>query len=486
MDDTAERRWRPRLVEVLVAVGVLAALAALIVRGILASREAERRMGCSENLHKIAVALLNYERAHKTFPPGMICDKGEDPAFTEVLWPNWAILVLPFVGEQGLHRTYDQVSPLTAPGIQYGNYVVRATPIPEFLCPADATNNRIMLGGNAFSTSNSTWARGNYAVNAGNVFIGRDGGVVDAKSPQWQDPLRRGVMAVNDCTMGLGGITDGTSQTILAGEIRAGVTEKDRRGVWAMGMAGSSIACAHGSWGDDNGPNACNLWADDIKDADQIKLGPAAADHCMDAWGGSGSRQATYRSLHPGGCNLAMADASVHFIRDTIETSGPWGNPGPGFWPVWDLLICSADHHLLDGGKEAGRSRPARLRRSERPLTIRDLVPVRGTVKLREGAVPEGQYRFVTFHPDFFSSGIDDAVKGAGGEIKPDGRFEMTTIKPGDGVLPGRYKVTIRCLTNYADPGSLTIPKKYADLSTTPLVVTIDTARSDLVFELDK
>ena len=46
--------------------------------------------------------------------------------------------------------------------------------------------------------------------------------------------------------------------------------------------------------------------------------------------------------------------------------------------------------------------------------------------------------------------------------------------------------MTIKCLKNYADPGSLTIPKKYADVSTTPLEVTIDRARSDLVFELDK
>jgi hypothetical protein len=92
----------------------------------------------------------------------------------------------------------------------------------------------------------------------------------------------------------------------------------------------------------------------------------------------------------------------------------------------------------------------------------------------------------VTFHPDLRSLREKDPVKGAGGEIKPDGRFEMTTVKPGDGVLPGHYKVTIKCLKNYADPGSLTIPKKYADFSTTPLEVTIDKARSDLVFEVEK
>ncbi len=43
--------------------------------------------------------------------------------------------------------------------------------------------------------------------------------------------------------------------------------------------------------------------------------------------------------------------------------------------------------------------------------------------------------------------------------------------------------MTIRCLKDYADPTSLAIPKKYADASTPPLMVTIDKPQSDMVFE---
>jgi prepilin-type processing-associated H-X9-DG protein len=483
MDDTAKPRWRLRLVELVVVIGVLALLAALLVSWIPQSREAQRRRECGNNLRFIGLALLNYEQQNKTFPPAMICDDGEDPALTEILRPNWAILTLPFI-----EGTAPQPFVLAVPISDEKNRRWRGTPVAPFLCPADLANSRKTFFAGASKAEGDSWARGNYAVNAGNVFIGKDGGVVDAKSPQWQDNLRRGwnenlrrgVMAVNDATMDLAGIQDGTSTTILAGEIRAGLTDKDRRGVWAMGMAGSSIVCAHGSWGDDNGPNACYRWADDIKGGDQVKLGTAAEDQCMDAWGKSGSRQATFRSLHRDGCNVVFADCSVHFVSDAIETSGPWGDPGPDFWPVWDRLICSSDRHPVDAAR-------AELKNDGRSIA-RKLVKVGGLVKFKDGMVPEGQYMFVTFHPVFEGFGSAEAPprKGAGGEIGAGGRFEMTTIKPADGVLPGRYKVTIKCLKNYADPESLTIPKKYADFSTTPLEVTIDEARSDLVFELEK
>jgi len=491
MDDAAKGRWRFRLVELVVVVGILALLAALVVPAIQRARESQRRSQCSNNLKQVCLGLLNYEHQNKTFPPGMICDKGEDPAFTDVFRPNWVILSLHYMEGRMEQRGFDYKVPIS----DEKNRSMRRVHIPLFLCPSDAVNNRKAFNG-ANEAEGGDWARGNYAVNAGNVFIGKGGGVVDAKSPQWRDKLRRGIMAVNDCTMDLGHVcVDGTSSTILAGEIRAGVTDKDRRGVWAMGTAGASIACAHGSWGDDNGPNAWNRWADDIKGGDQIKIGPAAEDQCMEAWGHSGSRQATFRSLHPNGCNVAFADCSVHFISNTIETSGPWGDPGPDFWPVWDRLICSGDRHAVDATKnEYFRPTPEQktemARAKDWRVNGKGLLKVGGTVKFKDGTIPEGQYRFVTFHFDVAS--VVESIRpfvlarGAGGDIEPDGRFEMTTVKPGDGVLPGHYKVTIKCLKNYADPDSLTIPKKYAEFSTTPIEVTIDKPQADLEFLLDK
>ena len=456
MRDAAKRRWRFRLIELAVVIGVLAVLFAMLASWLQRSRESGRRVQCANALRQIGLALLNYEYNCKTFPPGMICDKGEDPAWTNVFRPNWAILSSPFRDSMPLWRSFDYAVPISHEGNRRG----RGELLLWLLCPADSGNNRRPFAG-VSGAEGDNWARGNYAVNAGNVFLGKDG-VVDASSAQWRDNFRRGVMAVNDATMDLAGIRDGQSNTILLGEIRSGVSEKDRRGVWAMGMAGSSIACAHGSWGDDNGPNACNPWADDIKGADLIELGPAAADQCMDAWGGSGSRQATFRSLHPGGCNVAMADWSVLFVSDDIETSGAWGDAGADFWPLWDRLICSADQHRID---------PSTL--FDMPM---DLVKVAGRVTYTDGTVPDGQHVWIHFEPIRDEDGRSLVNSEADGHIAADGRFELHTFMRGEGALRGRYRVTAR------SPRS----KDYADVPTTPSQVTIDGPRDDLELVLER
>jgi prepilin-type processing-associated H-X9-DG protein len=74
----------------------------------------------------------------------------------------------------------------------------------------------------------------------------------------------------------------------------------------------------------------------------------------MHTCGGCGNWQATVRSLHPNGVNVVFADNSVHFIPNSVETSGVWGDANPGFWPVWDRLICSGDRHPVDLSKIGG------------------------------------------------------------------------------------------------------------------------------------
>ena len=70
----------------------------------------------------------------------------------------------------------------------------------------------------------------------------------------WAGRYVRGVMGAN-VSERIDDIHDGASNTILVGEIRAGVISFDPRGVWAMGGAAPSSLWAHGYQGDDNGPN---------------------------------------------------------------------------------------------------------------------------------------------------------------------------------------------------------------------------------------
>ena len=143
-------------------------------------------------------------------------------------------------------------------------------------------------------------------------------------------------------------IADGTSKTIMIGEIRAGITENDARGVWAMGHAGASLIAGYGGGSDDNGPNAAYSNGDDVYS--DVSDGPgvcvartnrASIAENMSASGGACFDQATVRSKHPGGAHVAMSDGSVTFVNDDIETTGCY-SATPCCSP-WDYMISSGD-----------------------------------------------------------------------------------------------------------------------------------------------
>src|SRR3954453_12460300 len=56
------------LVELLVVIAIIGILVALLLPAIQAAREAARRMSCSNNLHNVALAILNFENAQKRLP----------------------------------------------------------------------------------------------------------------------------------------------------------------------------------------------------------------------------------------------------------------------------------------------------------------------------------------------------------------------------------------------------------------------------------
>jgi hypothetical protein len=71
-------------------------------------------------------------------------------------------------------------------------------------------------------------------------------------------------------------------------------------------------------------------------------------------------------------------------------------------------------------------------------------VPVKGSVTLDGQLVDNAQVLFTPVEGNKVASGV----------TKEDGTFELTTEKPGDGAVPGDYKVTV----TYTDPVGVTGP----------------------------
>jgi prepilin-type N-terminal cleavage/methylation domain-containing protein len=329
------------LVELLVVIAIIGVLVALLLPAVQSAREAARRAQCLNHLKQLGLAVHNYEGTHKILPPAIQFWNGDDATTTDNLRPNWIIMILPFMEQQPLYDSFN----FTVPISHMNNRNSRGTKVANLLCPTDHHNRRKFVGNTSGEGDN--WQRGNYAANGHSDFTYDYGA-----NQGWDSMLRRGVMGTNVSSR-FGEITDGLSNVLLIGEVRSGASDIDRRGTWALGTAGASALYKHGCGGDANGPNAANDNSDDIEGCDALMTGnpgtAALKREKMTCWQPCNSMQATIRSLHPGGTCIVLCDGSVHFIRETIQTTGPHGPCIPEM-TAWDRLIVSGDGNPLSAG----------------------------------------------------------------------------------------------------------------------------------------
>lgn len=351
------------LVELLVVIAIIGILVALLLPAIQAAREAARRTQCTNNLKNVGLAILNYHDARKVFPaPATVPSKNLNPLKANRIFGSWVVDVLPYL-EQAALQTRFTINATTTMSNAI-NEQARSTELPVMLCPSD---NGL---GNTFiePLDGGRWARGNYGLNAHQYWpnISLNNQAIGLESGSMTGVLDYNIGLGGYAIEGVGGpkmtiarMTDGTTNTIMVGEMRVGLTASDRRGVWAMGLCGSDYHCRHASNGV-NSPNSCGSGEDDV-DQIQSAIAEIGRDtmraNCMDP-ADVDSGQSVMRSVHPGGIFVAMADGSVRFISDFIQP-GKVGYGAfigadrptdilPENFGVWQRINMSADSMLAD------------------------------------------------------------------------------------------------------------------------------------------
>jgi prepilin-type N-terminal cleavage/methylation domain-containing protein/prepilin-type processing-associated H-X9-DG protein len=370
------------LIELLVVISIIGVLVALLLPAVQAAREAARRAQCTNNLKQIGVAAHNFITANQKFPDGVripYCD-GLTPSQTsddlvssldKPFGPNWAISLLPYLEQSALYNAanvagylaagpgpYTNVTTPSSYNLDWSNTTVRTAAIQAFVCPTDPNNNPgNMFFSNPNDASTGTvpkdangprmnWARGNYgavqgATDADHLVNGQD---TVSTSPYPGMP-KLGTMGVN-YGLTIQRVTDGLSSTIAFAELRAGLTSIDPRGVWAIGLEGSSLV---GHARDYNPtPNAtfqvpgignkgCGDGGDEIQNCNVFAAQfPARAQMGMPCTCSKANMSgAQSRSMHPGGVNACFGDGSVRFIKNSIPQR------------IWFALLVSSDGTVL-------------------------------------------------------------------------------------------------------------------------------------------
>ena len=243
------------LVELLVVIAIIGILVALLLPAIQAARESARRSQCTSNIKNVALALQNYHDVRKEFPTAVSVrphatnpsQPSADNILTHnVIWRNWAIDILPYIEEQQVKDAFT-IDMFATPGIPVRhsmNKIPRGTEIPVMLCPSDVGR------GSRFEGSGGNWARGNYGYNGFQFWPNEWGWFFLLNDPDFIPfyKYNLGVGGIEDersnrQVLNLSKISDGSTKTIILAELRVGLSDRDRRGVWAMGMCGSNIHC---------------------------------------------------------------------------------------------------------------------------------------------------------------------------------------------------------------------------------------------------
>jgi prepilin-type N-terminal cleavage/methylation domain-containing protein len=289
------------LVELLVVIAIIGILVALLLPAVQAAREASRRSSCSNNSKQIGLGLHNYHDTFNIFPPAGL----QRAVNFNAAWPGgpgitgmglpWTAHILPFIEQSPL---YNKIN-MTIDWQNSGNAGIWGTSIPGYKCPSDGFNT------SPFSDSNGTWARGNYGANLG---IAHSGTFTIYRN---QTGTRKGILGWQSSAT-MAGIVDGTSNTVLVWELRAGPSSGDVRGTWGVPRTGAVAVSGCDNQGDCQGINDGKNGGDDVQNCDSQ---PAMKMGC---WNG-GDGQGGAKSLHPGGVHALLGDASTRFVSQTIN-----------------------------------------------------------------------------------------------------------------------------------------------------------------------
>jgi prepilin-type N-terminal cleavage/methylation domain-containing protein/prepilin-type processing-associated H-X9-DG protein len=316
--------WRGRaftLIELLVVIAIIGVLIGLLLPAVQKVREAANRARCSNNLKQFGLALHSYANTNDgKLPPGgrvRNADWSQDQG-------SWLVYTLPYMEQEALYQFY---APQLQPDGPGGPYSIESIPNwnqqpnPAYMrCPSDDHDY-------------TTWPACSYVGSIGPQCVNSACGFqpyqwslcsspgpatappgVETSIPFGSDGAYSNNANLRGCFSRLGtpvalrDIMDGTSNTILVGEVRPNEHDFMAKPSWYGGYTSHWSAFNGGS------SHASTLAPINYRTDQQVACGSDPQRSWQNwnlSWG--------FKSRHTGGANFLFGDGSVHFLSEQID-----------------------------------------------------------------------------------------------------------------------------------------------------------------------
>lgn len=338
---TARQRGGFTLIELLVVIAIVAMLVAMLIPAVQSARESARRARCASNLKQIGLAVHSYESAIGCLPMGRSFWSNPStfsPASPCASWlvdKGFLVDVLPYLDQGPLYNSINQVQSI----FKFENRTIFPQVVLTYVCPDDPDASHARPGYSELTLNlEPVFTEVTPLMLASTSYCGMRGDGLYEWLPGANCSVPPVASQSNGCItdvapIQVASITDGLSSTVMVTE-RSISAFRPLNIPWKDEPAGVNPYTLSGWW--------FSGWYDDTLTTSSCP--PNAFRRLIPLYSGSWAWVNGASSLHPGGLNVAMADGSVRFIKETINSwktdprnaapveSSPGVLPAPGVW----------------------------------------------------------------------------------------------------------------------------------------------------------
>jgi prepilin-type N-terminal cleavage/methylation domain-containing protein/prepilin-type processing-associated H-X9-DG protein len=265
------------LLELLVALSIIAILIALTAAGVQKVRGAAARAVCLDRLRQLSIGMQHVHSQNGRLPAGTT-----SPDDAKLPFVTWHSRLLPMLEREALWRQVTEAYAADKDFLTPPHEAVRSQVVLPFVCPADH-----------FAQGKFESPTRNHALTS---FLGVNG----------LRATRNDGMLFLDSKIRLSDVTDGTSQTIMIGERSPGGV-KGALGWWYAG------------WGTERNGEADAHLGVRVNVTGSYGAGCSTPAHFQSRKIIDPCTPFQFGSVHPGGAHFAFADGSARFLSYSVD-----------------------------------------------------------------------------------------------------------------------------------------------------------------------